>query len=357
MKYPTPMPRPMMGGGGVPIQPAPQGNRFMNFARNNSDMLMQTGLGLLSGRTGPEQFAMGAQGLVGARQSAKEAQKKNQTIEYLKRSNPELGAAAEAGLIDPATAFKLDYQQRQQSQQGAEPTAAMREYEFAKGQGFGGSFMDFQTAKGRAGATTVNVGTQSEVGSIPQGFELITNPETGARSMQRIPGGPEDTSKNEAAKASQEAQKASVALRSIGNIRQKLGSKGMFDLPEVGVIGGRLAEMGINQEAVDVKNELASLQSIVSFDRLQAMREASPTGGALGAVSERELLLLQSSLGALNNMSSEEQLLQTLDFIEGVMKKFAAYPGGEAAIGGSGPIPASPTGAVDINSLIDQYAD
>lgn len=339
MKYPIPMPRPMMQPSmGAPVQAAPQGNRFMNFARNNSDMLMQTGLGLLSGRTGPEQFAMGAQGLVGARQSAKEAEKQNKTLEFLRQRNPELAQMVEMGGMSAGDALKLDYANRQ-PQKGAEPTAAMREYEFAKQQGFDGSFMDFQTSKGKASAVNINMPGAPTIGSIPQGFQAMKDPETGGYRMERIPGGPEDTTKNEIAKANQEAQKAQVALRSIGNVREKLQGGGMFDLPEVGVIGGRLGEMGLNQEAVDVKNELASLQSIVSFDRLQAMREASPTGGALGAVSERELALLQSSLGALNTMSSKEQLLETLNFIEGVMQKFAAYPGGESAVGGGQPVP------------------
>jgi hypothetical protein len=124
-------------------------------------------------------------------------------------------------------------------------------------------------------------------------------------------------------------------------------------LPEVGVVGSRLADMGLNQEAVDVKRKLETLQSVVSFDRLQQMREASPTGGALGAVSERELALLQSSMGALSNDMSEEELIKTLDFIDGVMSKFAAYPQGAQAMQ-----PASPqSGMPDFSTMSDEQLE
>lgn len=127
-------------------------------------------------------------------------------------------------------------------------------------------------------------------------------------------------------KASNEAQKATIAKQAIVGIREKINKGGFFNLPEVGVVGARLADNGLNQEAVDVKRKLETLQSIVSFDRLQQMREASPTGGALGAVSERELALLQSSMGALSNDMSVEDLNGTLDFLESVLTKFEAYP-------------------------------
>ena len=40
--------------------------------------------------------------------------------------------------------------------------------------------------------------------------------------------------------------------------------------------------------------------SNIGFERLQAMRDASPTGGALGQVSDNELRLLSSALGSLS---------------------------------------------------------
>jgi hypothetical protein len=46
------------------------------------------------------------------------------------------------------------------------------------------------------------------------------------------------------------------------------------------------------------------------------MRDSSPTGGALGQVTERELALLQSVAGTLDQAQSAEQLMQNLARLE-----------------------------------------
>ena len=61
--------------------------------------------------------------------------------------------------------------------------------------------------------------------------------------------------------------------------------------------------------AHDVKMDIQTIQAAVGFDRLDAMRRASPTGGALGQVSERELAQLNASLGALEQSQSREQFI------------------------------------------------
>ncbi|MBB5040802.1 hypothetical protein [Shinella fusca] len=81
----------------------------MDFLRNNSMGLTQMGLGLLSGKTGTEQAALGAQGLAGALQN-------NKTVKFLQSSNPELAQAVMAGAISPGDAWKLAYQQKLEAQ-------------------------------------------------------------------------------------------------------------------------------------------------------------------------------------------------------------------------------------------------
>lgn len=73
---------------------------FTPFVRNNSDALLNAGLGLLSGRNPQEQFAMGAQGFVQGR-------KANKTAEWVaQNAPPEIAQALEAGVISPAEAFQ-----------------------------------------------------------------------------------------------------------------------------------------------------------------------------------------------------------------------------------------------------------
>ena len=64
--------------------------------------------------------------------------------------------------------------------------------------------------------------------------------------------------------------------------------------------------------ARDLNAKLETLRSNIGFDRLQKMRMDSPTGGALGSVSERELSQLNSALGNLEQSQSPEQLKENL---------------------------------------------
>jgi hypothetical protein len=62
----------------------------------------------------------------------------------------------------------------------------------------------------------------------------------------------------------------------------------------------------------DVEKLLDTVKANVAFNKLQEMRASSPTGGALGAVSDREMGLLQSVLGSLDTSTSKEQFLENV---------------------------------------------
>lgn len=64
--------------------------------------------------------------------------------------------------------------------------------------------------------------------------------------------------------------------------------------------------------AHDLFNTLETIRANIGFDKLQAMRNASPTGGALGQVSEFENRLLQSVQGALQQGQTKGQLVSNL---------------------------------------------
>lgn len=61
--------------------------------------------------------------------------------------------------------------------------------------------------------------------------------------------------------------------------------------------------------AADLFQLLQSIKANVGFDKLQNMRENSPTGGALGQVSNLEIGLLQSVFGSLEQSQTREQFL------------------------------------------------
>ena len=102
---------------------------------------------------------------------------------------------------------------------------------------------------------------------------------------------------------------------------------------------GSYLNMIPGSDAQKVKNLLATVKGNIGFDKLQAMRDASPTGGALGQVSERELTFLQSVFGSLEQDQSPEELrynLQLLRYvynniIHGAGNHGYTMPGGAAS--------------------------
>jgi len=66
----------------------------------------------------------------------------------------------------------------------------------------------------------------------------------------------------------------------------------------------------------NLRSTLETIKANLGFDRLQQMRDASPTGGALGQVAVQELVALQSSLASLDMNQSPEKLKQNLDQIK-----------------------------------------
>ena len=114
--------------------------------------------------------------------------------------------------------------------------------------------------------------------------------------------------------------------------------------------GAFLADMP-ETDAGKLRNALDTLKANVGFDKLQQMRDNSPTGGALGQVSEFENRLLQAVNGALDPKQSD-QLGANLTKIKtlygqvmeerrgafqqdygGMMPKEEAKPGGGGAAG------------------------
>ena len=68
-------------------------------------------------------------------------------------------------------------------------------------------------------------------------------------------------------------------------------------------------------DARALNNYLDTIKANLGFDELQKMRDSSPTGGALGAVSEFENRLLQAVQAALDPKQSK-QLIQNLETIK-----------------------------------------
>ena len=120
-----------------------------------------------------------------------------------------------------------------------------------------------------------------------------------------------------AAQEKQESAARTTAAR--GNIvsEHAAGIRRLMDestLPTTGIFSGLQAIPGSPQH--DIARRVDTLKALVGFDQLNTMRQQSPTGGALGQVSERELTFLQSTIGSLELSQSEEQFLENLARVE-----------------------------------------
>ncbi len=108
-------------------------------------------------------------------------------------------------------------------------------------------------------------------------------------------------------------QKAGIVDQNINKalgVIDKPYSAATGNLGAVVSLGGMLAS-----DRRELDNYLATIKANSGFDQLQTMRDNSPTGGALGPVSDMENKLLQAINGALDPMM-EDQLKDNLKVIK-----------------------------------------
>lgn len=114
-------------------------------------------------------------------------------------------------------------------------------------------------------------------------------------------------------KANEQARdQANTALTAIDNVLTGLTEAGIAERTLLSKVPGTLAR--------DLNNSIETVQALIGFDALAQMRAASPTGGALGSITEKELRYLQSVQGSLDPLQSTATLKKNL---ESIKKSFA----------------------------------
>lgn len=193
------------------------------------------------------------------------------------------------------------------------------------------------------GGTSVTVNNGSDVGTIPQGYELFTDPQTGARSMKPIAGGPEDKSKADAAKASGKETLTDVVVNAASRARTAANERLLGGVGQ-GIVGA----INPYSSSAEVQRQVDVLKANATVESLNAMRAASPTGGALGSVTESENKMLAAKLGALDPSSPnflrdlddyELSLLRVVHGAEAGEKIFKETRGGKPQIKNSAEVP------------------
>jgi len=175
-----------------------------------------------------------------------------------------------------------------------------------------------KTAQGQLGVSQANLGLarqrlafdQAQGGNkAPAGYRFTAD----GRSLEAIPGGPADIKAGELG-AKTEAKRTAQISQANDVLETVREAKKMVGFNTAGV-GGYAAKLPAT-EARDLSGKLETIKANLGFDRLQQMRDQSPTGGALGAVAVQELTSLQSTIASLDQMQTPGQVKTALDKID-----------------------------------------
>jgi hypothetical protein len=126
------------------------------------------------------------------------------------------------------------------------------------------------------------------------------------RAVEPIPGSPTATSQER--RRASEVQAGNVVMREIDRALDLVNTA---RLPTAGLPGAVFSAVP-GTAAFDIRALLDTVRANVGFQQLNQMRQESPTGGALGNVTVREIEFLQAALGNLSQAQSPAQFRQNL---------------------------------------------
>jgi len=173
--------------------------------------------------------------------------------------------------------------------------------------------------------------------AAPQGYRWSGD------KLEPIPGGPADAKVGKEAEALKRRQEGAIQRADfvLGKVREAVDQSGVTTTGPVGAIARNIPGTG----GYNLNKTIDAIKANIGFGELQAMREASPTGGALGQVAVQELNMLQSVLGSLDTAQSQDQLLKSLYAIE------KHYTNWKRAVEGAGKESSGP----NVDDLVKKY--
>jgi hypothetical protein len=155
-----------------------------------------------------------------------------------------------------------------------------------------------------------------DIGRIPVGYR-----QTATGEIEPIPGGPTTTTLSPKEIQTREAKfpQATLAVKSfdsksdsvLKDIERLRNHPGLSSI--TGIAAGRLP--GVTAQGREALELYEKIVSGLQFKELQDMRNASPTGGALGNVSNQEGQQLRQAAGALSRVQEAGSVQNELDRI------------------------------------------
>jgi hypothetical protein len=173
-----------------------------------------------------------------------------------------------------------------------------------------------QPTKGAARFVTMSPEEVKSAG-LPDGTSAQRNEETGQINVIGKPG--KGATTDNTAATEQKLTSANNTLSAIRDVKDKIGWN-------TAGVGGQVLGAIAGTDAADMSADIDTIKANIGFDRLQMMRDASKTGGALGGIAVQELNLLQSTIASLNAKQSPAHLKKNLEKVETQYEKaVAAY--------------------------------
>ena len=226
-------------------------------------------------------------------------------------------------------------------------TDDMAEYLFAQSQGYEGTFTQFMQDLKRAGST--NVSTTVNTGNSPDQRPVVDKPE---KAFQRrwdpenqtwvdepIPGGSVAREERQVAeaKSSSAATATSIITGAARKARDAAGDRN-FGAAGTSIIG-KLPWT----DSAEVMRQVAVLKAQATIENLNQMRAQSPTGGALGNVTEKEGAMLSDKSGALDP-NSPTFLRDLEDYERTLLRVVHGQQAGDEMYRASRPVPTQESG-------------
>jgi hypothetical protein len=189
--------------------------------------------------------------------------------------------------------------------------------------------MDTQEIRAVGSRAPVTNITTNNYPDLPKDY-MWTDPKDPRKGVTPIPGSAPDVAGK--AKRAEATTTGNIVLSNVSRARDMVQSSNM---PMTGFVGSQAARIPGTPQ-YDLAQTLDPIKANIRIDALTTMRAMSPTGAALGNVTEKEGEVLTRKYASLEQAQSREQFLRGLDDVE---REYNRIVHGAAG----GPVPAGGT--------------
>jgi hypothetical protein len=262
-------------------------DRYKYLNKYQPETIMSLAAGLLQGtdKGMAEGFANAGQAMGDYRAIDQKRQDRQQTqnltMQYLHDQFPDLSEAdLQAAARNPEILTHL-------LSPKVTGTDDIQEYNFALSQGFKGSFIDFKLSQ-------IKAGVAPNLGPIPSGWRLGADGQT----LEPIPGGPADPTRKDVIKAGQKDVATETVVSAAAAARKAAAGR-----PIGPYFQAEIAKWFQTSDAAETQRQVNVLKAQASIENITQMRNASPTGAAMGPPSDKDMQILADKAGALDPAS------------------------------------------------------